>query len=390
MKTGFKISTGVVDANTDVGDLFVPRALFSQGGLWNWGDNSKGPLGDTTFASKSSPIQTVAGGTNWKLVASGHYHSVAIKTDGTLWTWGFNVNGGLGDNTVGTKTSPDQTIAGGTTWKQSAAGRYHSVAIKTDGTLWTWGRNTSGELGDNTIAHKSSPIQTVAGGANWKLVACGRYHNLAIKTDGTLWTWGVNGNGQLGDNTIAHKSSPAQTVAGGANWKQVAGGDLFSVAIKTDGTLWGWGLNTFGNLGDDSRVDKSSPVQTVAGGTNWKQVAAGNHTAAIKTDGTLWTWGYNFAGQLGDNTSGQNKSSPIQTIAGGTDWKTVGGGGNHIAAIKTDGTLWTWGFNGAGRLGDNTVANKSSPAQTIAGGTNWKYVATGALSSYTVAIKDDY
>ena len=160
---------------------------------------------------------------------------------------------------------------------------YHTAAIKTDGTLWSWGLNSSGQLGDNTRTNKSSPVQTIAGGTNWKQVASGgQYHTAAIKTDGTLWLWGNNGNGRLGDNTTTNKSSPVQTIAGGTNWKQVAGGRYHTAAIKTDGTLWLWGFNSSGQLGGNTTIDKSSPVQTIAAGTNWKQVASGAyHTAAI-------------------------------------------------------------------------------------------------------------
>jgi len=208
----------------------------------------------------------------------------------TLWTWGFNAFGNLGDNTTVNKSSPITTVAGGTNWKQVACGYYHTAAIKTDGTLWTWGQNKYGMLGDNTNVTKSSPVTTVAGGTNWKQVAGGYRHTAAIKTDGTLWTWGFNSNGQLGDNTAVNKSSPVTTAGGGTNWKQVAGGYRHTAAIKTDGTLWTCGYNYYGNLGDGTTVDKSSPVTTAGGGTNWKQVACGyRHTAAIKTDGTLWT-----------------------------------------------------------------------------------------------------
>jgi alpha-tubulin suppressor-like RCC1 family protein len=246
------------------------------------------------------------------------------------------------------------------------------------GTLWTWGRNNFGQLGDgSSIVHRSSPIQTVSGGTNWKQVACGS-HTTAIKTDGTLWTWGLNLYGALGDNTTANKSSPVQTVSGGTNWKSVFGGHYHTTAIKTDGTLWTWGHNRYGQLGDNTIGAKSSPVQTVAAGTNWKQVAGGwYHIAAIKTDGTLWLWGHNAYGELGDGSSIVHRSSPIQTVAGGTNWKLVVGGYYHTAAIKTDGTLWLWGHNGYGELGNNTVTRTSSPVQTVAGGTNWKQVADG-------------
>jgi alpha-tubulin suppressor-like RCC1 family protein len=378
--------TSAEEGDVDLKDLFITDSWivdrFIGSELWSWGRDSYGQLGDNTTVNKSSPVQTIAGGTNWKQIACGYYHITSIKTDGTLWTWGRNNNGQLGDNSITNKSSPVQTIAGGTNWKQVAAGQYHTAAIKTDGTLWTWGYNGNGQLGDNTITHKSSPVQTIAGGTNWKQVACG-YHTAAIKTDGTLWTWGNNSYGQLGDNSFTYKSSPVQTIAGGTNWKQVAAGQYHTAAIKTDGTLWTWGYNGNGQLGDNTITHKSSPVQTIAGGTNWKQVACGYHTAAIKTDGTLWTWGNNSYGQLGDNSI-TNKSSPVQTICGGTNWKQVACGSSHTVAIKTDGTLWTWGRNNNGQLGDNSITNKSSPVQTIAGGTNWKQVSASGYY-YTAA-----
>ena len=375
----------------DLGNIFITDyAMIDRfamtGSLWAWGLNFAGQLGDNTTVAKSSPVQTIAGGTNWKQVSCGGFTS-AIKTDGTLWTWGYNSFGQLGDNTTAWRSSPVQTISAGTNWKQVACGVYHTSAIKTDGSLWTWGYNPYGQLGDNTTVDKSSPVQTVAGGTNWKQVACGYYHTSAIKTDGSLWTWGNNNYGQLGDNTNTAKSSPVQTISAGTNWKQIACGGYHTTAIKTDGTLWTWGYNSQGQLGDNTTAWRSSPVQTIAGGTNWKQVACGSgHTSAIKTDGTLWTWGYNGYGQLGDNTI-VSKSSPVQTIAGGTNWKQVACGSNHTSAIKTDGTLWTWGYNYSGQLGDNTQVNKSSPVQTISAGTNWKQVACGG--EHTSAIKDD-
>ena len=250
-----------------------------------------------------------------------------------LWTWGSNANGQLGTGDTSSYSSPVTTIAGGTNWKQVEGDRNHTAAIKTDGTLWTWGSNSSGQLGDGTTSSRLSPATTAGGGTNWKQIACGHAHTAAIKTDGTLWACGYNGSGQLGDGTIANKSSPVTTSGGGTNWKQVAGGLYQTVAIKTDGTLWAWGSNNNGQLGDGTTVSKRSPITTAGGGTNWKQVAGGTyHTAAIKTDGTLWTWGSNSSGQLGDGTIA-NKSSPVTTAGGGTNWKQVACGLYHTAAI---------------------------------------------------------
>ena len=427
-------------------------AVKTDGTLWTWGKNTHGQLGDDTSISKSSPVQTITFGNNWKQGSAGENHTAAIKNDGTLWCWGLNAYGQLGDASVVKKSSPVQTIAYGSNWSKVECGDRHTLALKTDGSLWSWGYNTSGELGenstndcsspvqtimggsnwidisggnqnsagiyqstttpapsgylwasgynnkgqlgDNTIINKSSPVQTISGGNNWAKLSQG-YTGLqiaAIKSDGTLWMWGDNNGGQLGDNTTTNKSSPVQTISGGNNWKEVSAGGFTTAAIKNDGTLWGWGLNQVGQLGDGTSgfapgVDKSSPVQTIAGGTNWNKVYSGQaHTAAIKTDGTLWLWGYNYFGQLGQNSI-QNKVSPVQTITLGTDWKQVSCGGYHTFAIKNDNTLWGFGYNNRGQLGDNTTINKSSPIQTITYGTNWQQVSCGY--DYTAAIKTD-
>jgi alpha-tubulin suppressor-like RCC1 family protein len=211
--------------------------------------------------------------------------------------------------------------------------------------LWLWGLGSSGQLGDDSVTPRSSPIQTISGGTNWKSVSAGSgSQTAAIKTDGTLWLWGKSDAGRLGNNVggvFSTLSSPVQTISGGTNWKSVSAGNNHTAGIKTDGTLWLWGCGTSGQLGDNTTTNKSSPVQTVSGGANWRSVSAGDSTSgAIKTDGTLWMWGSGSLGALGDNTI-TNKSSPVQTISGGTNWRTASAGLNHIAAIKTDGTLWT-------------------------------------------------
>ena len=272
---------------------------------------------------------------------------VDVATTPGLWGAGRNSYGELGNNSPSNITSsPIQTVAGGISWLQvsSSCGDddtgsvSHTAAIKTDGTLWIWGANDNGQIGKNVLTPVaySSPIQTVASGTNWKQVACGYNHTAAIKTNGELWSWGANGYYQLGIN-YATTSTPVQTSVAGTNWRQVACGSSFSAAVKTDGTLWTWGYGVYGQLGNNSTTTSSTPVQTALTGTNWKQVACGDyHAAAIKTDGTLWSWGGNSSGQLGNNTYSPSvvASTPVQTIAGGTNWKSVSCGGNHTTAIR--------------------------------------------------------
>ena len=266
-------------------DVFVPAEAFRQGTLFTWGSNDdpfegNGFLGTNDSTNRRTPVTTFAGGTNWKQVATGSFHTAAIKTDGTLWTWGVNYSGQLGVDGSSSQI-PITTFNGGTNWKQVSCGVKHTAAIKTDGTLWTWGRNAYGELGINTPTQINTPVTTFTGGTNWKQVACGYDHTIAVKTDGTLWTWGNNSSGQLGNNTTTTRSTPVTTFAGGTNWKQVAAGSGHCAAIKTDGTLWTWGANNgAGQLGINNTSTRLTPVTTFAGGTNWKQVACVSHTAA--------------------------------------------------------------------------------------------------------------
>lgn len=378
MATKFRFNYN--NQTVDFEDYYVRSDIFTQGNLWSWGKNGYGQLGINDITHRSSPVQTVAFGINWLKVGCGGEQFAGIKSDGTLWVCGKNQFGQLGDNTSNTthKSSPIQTISGGTNWYDLCCGQNHTVSIKTDGTLWLWGRNAYGQIGDNTISDRSSPVQTVTVAANWWKISAGFNHTVALKTDGTLWSWGRNNQGQLGDNSITNRSSPVQTVTLGNNWSQISCGYAHTVALKTDGTLWAWGIGTYGNLGDNSATTKSSPVQVVGAATNWKQISAGQtYTTAIKNDGTLWGWGSNFFGQLGTNDT-SSFSSPVQTITRGTTWKNLGTALSlTTCATKTDGTIWVWGRNNNGQLGNNTVSNTSSPIQSLTGN-NWKSISCGS------------
>jgi len=338
-------------------------------------------------ANRSSPsIAINGGGTNWEFISAYSEGGAGIKSDGTLWTWGRNVAGEVGDGTVVSRFSPVQTAGAGTNWKQVACGYRSMAAIKTDGTLWTWGSNASGQLGDNTVVNRSSPGTTAAAGTNWKQVSIGSTHVAAIKTDGTLWTWGENLFGRLGNGTTTLRSSPDSTAGAGTTWKNVLAIRDYTMAIKTDGTLWTWGGNAFGQLGDNSTTSRSSPNTTSGGGTNWKTIpfsSLGNTSGAIKTDGTLWTWGSDAYGTLGTGTLNSSRSSPGTTAGGGANWRyvafgiTSGGGSGHSVAVKTDGTLWTWGKNNSGQLGSNDLNNRSSPGSAVTPLGNWRSIACG-------------
>jgi alpha-tubulin suppressor-like RCC1 family protein len=354
------------------------------GQLMAWGDPSNGRLGtNTSTVFRSSPTQ-VGTDTNWRSAFSGWQHSLAIRSDNTLWSWGWNDDGQGGDNTIISRSSPVQ-IGTDQNWRATTGGRIHSLALKTTGTLWSWG-NDGGEgvLGHNVaFTSRSSPTQ-VGALTNWgPMISGGFYFNTAIKTDGTLWAWGLNTYGDLGINTAAAVSSPTQ-VGSASNWSQTASGRNHTVLLKTDGTLWSTGRNHYGQLGSNLGSNRSSPAQ-VGSGSDWAQISTSDSMcAAVKTDGTLWTWGEGFQGALGLNNT-VNRSSPTQ-VGNATDWVQVITGNAHSLAIKANGTLWSWGTNYEGRLGHNQstqAESRSSPAQ-IGSVQRWISVAANDEVSFAI------
>jgi alpha-tubulin suppressor-like RCC1 family protein len=214
------------------------------------------------------------------------------------------------------------------------------------------------------------------------VVDLGENCSASIKNDGTLWTWGGNDAGQLGDGTVINRSSPVQ-IGASTDWATVGGRNRTFAAVKTDGTIWSWGRNNHGQIGDNSDIifNRSSPVQ-IGALTNWSKVEAGFYNfSAVKTDGTLWSWGRNSYGQLGANDI-VTRSSPIQ-IGALTNWANVSGGSSHIAAIKTDQTIWSWGRNNQGQIGDTTTTNRSSPVQ-VASSTSWSQVKCGETNTFGI------
>jgi alpha-tubulin suppressor-like RCC1 family protein len=365
------------------GSGYGGMGIKTDGTLWTWGYNASGQLGDGTTVAKSSPIQ-IGSSTNWASLTTSGTHNVAIKTDGSLWGWGRGYNGGLGLGDTNNRSSPTQ-VGSLTNWLRICSGQYTTLAVKTDGTLWAWGDGGAGRLGLGDITNRSSPTQ-VGALTNWSKIANGGNFSLAVKTNGTLWGWGSGNSGRLGLGNTTYISSPAQ-VGALTNWSSVAGGGGCGIAIKTDGTLWALGgFNASGNLGLGNTTYYSSPKQ-VGSSTTWSSVLANAGTImAVKTDGSLWAiGGYNALGALGLGDT-NNRSSPNQVGAlyNWSSFSTPGGGSYSIGAIKTDGTIWTWGRNASGQLGIGDTNDRSSPTQ-VGSLSNWLSIAAGDY--HTIATK---
>jgi len=413
-----RIETATDWASVSTGSRHT-MALKTDGTLWAWGDNRQGQLGDTTTSNRHTPVQ-VGTAINWASVTAGGSHTVGTRTNGTLWTWGYSGHGRLGDGTPdesggrGTRRPAPIRIGMDTNWDTVSAGESHTVAIRTDGTLWTWGNNRFGRLGDGTITthweensnnNRHTPVQ-IGTAPNWifSSVSASANHSVAIRTDGTLWAWGHNMSGQIGNGTVdlwglSYHTTPAQ-IGTDANWASVSAvGDNYNhgrntfghnLAIRTDGTLWAWGDNRFGQLGDGTTTNRSTPVR-IGTGTDWVSVSMGyRHTLAIRKDGTLWAWGSNWSGRLGDGTT-MDRHSPVR-IGTATNWASVSVGSGHTVAIRTDGTLWAWGHNGQGQLGvvwGECCCDSRYSASPVQIGTdiNWASVSVGR--HHTMALRTD-
>jgi len=335
-------------------------AVKSDGTLWAWGSNFSGQLGDGTTTERLSPVKGkdlmgVVG------VSVGYAHSLALTRDGTVWTWGRGDFGLLGDGTTTERHTPGP-VPGltGIVAVAVAIGGDHSLALKNDGTLWAWGNNFNGQLGDGTLNDAPTPKQVLTGIV---AVAAGQYHSLALKSDGTLLAWGSNFSGELGDGTRTPYRRTPEPVPGLTGVVAVSAGYSHSLALTRDGTLWAWGSNKYGQLGDGPTTASRTPKQVLTGVV---AVAAGGfHNLALKSDSTLWSWGSNSNGQLGDGTMSPGiRSTPLPVnLPGGV--VAMAAGYSHCLAVKSDGTVWTWGYNVAGQLGDGTKTKRSTPGQLM-------------------------
>lgn len=353
----------------------------------------------------------------WVDIATGYAHSLGVKSDGTLWAWGSNYYGTLGQGYSSTNivTSPVR-VGTDSNWSKVSVGGKHSVAIKTDGSLWAWGNNQYGQLGDRTNTNKFFPVQ-IGTSYNWAVIECGFDFTAALKTSGDFNSWGRNDSGQLGTGSTVNTNAPKlidgphfdrlsvgynhcagiQYLSGGAwvyTWGNnvygqlgrgigpnmnsitqvfldpyagVVCGDGHTLFLKPDGTVIARGKNTTGQLGYNSTsnftwaINYSSTSELISG-TNYTMpqgVSSGNGFTAIFKGTKLWTWGNNSQGQLGKGNT-TNVSHP-SAMDGFSSWTKVSAKGNSVLAIKTDGTLWAWGDNSSGQLGDGTTTNRTQP-----------------------------
>ena len=433
--------------------------LSSNGMVYTWGRNSSGQLGNNSTVQENAPINVQKGAysgstylgddSNNKIVgvSLGYFHSIALAQDGTVYSWGSNTNGKLGDNSTTPSNIPVQVVMGsysGTTYLGDntnnkiiavALGADHSMALDESGLVYTWGYNGAWQLGDGTYStYAITPVIVVDGAYNGtsylgdnssnKIIAiAGGYdHSIALAEDGTVFTWGGNGSGQLGNNSTSQSNVPVAVVKGtydgttylGDNESnkmvKIASGRYFSAALAEDGTVYTWGENGYGQLGNNSTTDSDVPVHVIMGsysGTTYLgdnasnkivNIALGNyHAVALAEDGTVYTWGRNSYGQLG-NASTTQSNYPVKVLMGSYSGTTYLGdnasnkivdialGYYHSLALAQDGTVYTWGHNDYGELGDNSTTQSTVPVQVTDIGGTGELALPITLTTFTAKI----
>jgi alpha-tubulin suppressor-like RCC1 family protein len=358
----YQVSGQLTNAQVDGGD---DRSILVRpdGVPWTWGWQS----GNGSHAGSWVPMEP-AGITGVKSVSGGGQHTLLSVADGSVYAWGWNTNGQLGDATTTLRLTPVRLTTITTVTKVSAGGS-HSLALKQDGTVWTWGSNTYGQLGDNTLVQKTSPVS--AGLSSMVAVAAGRQFSLALKSTGRVYAWGDNAKGQLGDGTTIQRKVPVQ-VSGITTAVAIAAGDSFALALLANGTMVAWGDNWAGQLGNGSSTQSNTPV-AVAGLTSVTAIAAGGgHSLAVKSNGSVWSWGNGNSGQLGYTGSYYGSQLTPAQVPGLSGITAVGAGMAHSLAVATDGTVWAWGYNYYGQLGDATATTRLAPVRISGPGFLWK------------------
>jgi alpha-tubulin suppressor-like RCC1 family protein len=366
-------------------------AVGSDGNVYAWGNNGYGQLGNNSTTDSDVPVPVpLPAGVKFTQVSAGYLHSLGLATNGNIYAWGDNSTGQLGNSsTIDSHVPVLVTMPAGVTFTQVSAGGEHSVALDSNGDIYAWGHNNLGQLGNGTTSDSDAPeLVTMPAGVTFKQVSAGAAHSLAVGSDGNAYAWGYNGSGQLGDGLNTDSDVPvAVTMPANVTFTQVSAGNAHSLAVGSDGNAYAWGYNFYGQLGDGSNIGSNLPVSVPApgDGATFTQVSAGNyHSLAVDSNGNGYGWGHNNTGQLGNTSTADAHAPLLVTVPSGVTFTQLSAGGFHSLAVGSDGETYAWGNNGFGQLGNNTLTDSYVPvpvyAPVVVTGVSFDGVAGTGLS----------
>ncbi|MWV45973.1 hypothetical protein GRF59_20350 [Paenibacillus sp. HJL G12] len=331
-------------------------SLISSGTVWTWGANNYGQLGVGDNKGRLTPVQ-VKNLDQVTLIEAGIKSAYAMKKDGSVWAWGDNEHGQLGIGTTTDAGVPQRITGLNDVISMSSRMGYHALALKNDGTVWAWGLNNAGQVGDGTMEIRTAPVQ-VSGLSDVVAVSAGGYHSLALQKDGTVWAWGYNGEGELGNETLTDSPVPVQ-VHGLTRIKAISAGNYHNIALDEDGHIWTWGRNSNASLGPGFNGYRQPLAQLMDKMNNVKAIQAGMYHSLFQLeDGTVMAFGLNNYGQLGNGESTGSAANPVKTM-NLTGVKGLAAGGFSSYALTADGKVWGWGYGSDGEMGNGGRADKT-------------------------------
>jgi alpha-tubulin suppressor-like RCC1 family protein len=329
--------------------------LTSKGRAFCWGRNVLGELGDHTNTDRNTPTR-VATDVEYAQIEAGYYHTCALNSAGRAWCWGYNVRGGLGDGTTTARNTPGAVKQGATTFTTISTGVLATCAVASTGQAWCWGHNSSGQLGDGTTQHRLLPAAVQQRGVPYDSITTNGEHTCGTASPRLAFCWGDNTYGQLGDTTQQPSLIPGLVTKGTERYVQISAGEAFTCARSRAGQAFCYGLNTSSQLGDNTTTSRRTPVAVHQGGTRYVQVTAGGaHACGLTAAGQTWCWGNNQHGQLGDNTR-LARRTPVAVRQGTRTFVEIRAGIFHTCGRTAAGRVYCWGWNTSGQLGDGTNA----------------------------------
>lgn len=343
--------------------FLITMTIPTDGQIWGWGYNILGQLGDGSKTSRLTPVSIHGNKKTFCKINGGLNYTIGLEYNGQVWAWGYNAYGNLGDDSTTNRCTPVSVLGAKKTFCKITSGQNHIIVLQNNGQIWGWGYNNNGQLGDNTVASKRTPVSILGGKKTFCEISASQYSTFGIEHDGQVWSWGYNTYGLLGIDSLDNKSTPVSVLGNKKTFCKIAGGTNHAIGLDYNGQVWAWGYNLYGRIGDNSLTSRLTPVSILGDKKTFCKITGGqNHTVCIQHNGQVWSWGYNNNGQLGDDST-TSKRTPVSIHGNKKTFCQISTGQNHTIGIEHNGNIWTWGYNTHGQIGDNSTTPRYTPVR---------------------------